>query len=119
MNADDRDDTRLERLLRAVRAEAEPALWTRVRARIEARERTPAWLRWSMRPAALAVSMALFLATAGLTMALVRPVEMSAATNAATLTEALIGADDDAVSFGEAVTSATTGGAVRDTGGHR
>ena len=120
MNADDRDDVRLERLLRAVRAEAEPALWTRVRARIEARERIPSWVRWSMQPAALevvAISMALFLATAGLTMALVRPVAMSTPTNAATLTEALIGADDDAMALGDAVTRPATGGAARDTGG--
>jgi hypothetical protein len=69
-----------------------------------------------MRPAALAVSMALFIATAGVTMALVRPVAMSTATNAATLTEALIGADDDAVTLDDSATGTGASGAVRDTG---
>jgi hypothetical protein len=58
------DDPELSRLLRAVRADADPALWTRVRARIEARQQVPTLVRWAMRPAALAASLALFAAVA-------------------------------------------------------
>ena len=48
------DEIQLTRLLQAVRADADPALWTRVRARIEARRRLPALLALAMRPAASA-----------------------------------------------------------------
>ena len=55
---EEREDERLTRLLAAVHADAEPALWTRVRARIEAGERVPRWESWLMRPAALGASLA-------------------------------------------------------------
>ena len=58
------EDPELTRLLSAVRADADPALWTRVRARIEARQHLPALVRWAMRPAALAVSLTLLAAVA-------------------------------------------------------
>jgi hypothetical protein len=78
MSHDERDaDERLSRLLASVRAEADPALWTRVRARIAAgeRARVPAWLGWSMRPAALGASFALLAAavTVSLTMVATTP----------------------------------------------
>jgi hypothetical protein len=62
----DREDQRLARLLRAVRADADPSVWTRARARLEAREagRAPAWLAWAMRPAALGVSLGLLAVSA-------------------------------------------------------
>src|SRR5262245_15041881 len=66
----DRDDERLSRLMRAVRADADPALWTRVRARLEAGERDavarPQWLQWLARPAALATASLLLVITAGI-----------------------------------------------------
>jgi hypothetical protein len=74
MTHDDRDeDARLSRLLAAVRADAEPALWTRVRARIEARERDrgPAWLAWLERPVALGASFALLAAAVATSLTLV------------------------------------------------
>ena len=60
------EDPEITRLLRAVRADRDPALWTRVRARIEARQRQPLLLRWAMRPAALGASLALFVAVTAL-----------------------------------------------------
>ena len=64
-------DRTLSRMLAAVGADAEPALLTRARARIAARAARPALLRWAMRPAALGASMAIFVASAGLSFALV------------------------------------------------
>jgi hypothetical protein len=61
------EDDRLTALLSCVRADAEPAVWTRVRARLEARgrERAGGWLAWLARPVALGASLAVFvLATA-------------------------------------------------------
>jgi len=66
----DHEDVRIGRLLRAVRADADPALWTRVRARIEARRSLPALLAFAMRPAALAASFALLVASASLAIVL-------------------------------------------------
>ena len=64
MIGDDDRDSWITKRLRAVRADADPALWTRVRARIEARERARAagWIGWLMRPAALGGSLALLAA---------------------------------------------------------
>src|SRR5258705_11374833 len=64
------EDVRLTRLLGAVRADADPALWTRVRARALAGPRVPGMLAWAMRPAALAASLGLFLASAALALVL-------------------------------------------------
>ncbi len=66
-----REDEQLDRLLASVRADAEPALWTRVRARIEAAERRPRWLAWSMRPAALAAALSLLVVSVVASVALV------------------------------------------------
>jgi hypothetical protein len=57
-------------LLRAVRAEADPVLWTRARARIE-QHRPSGVLGWLMRPAALAASMAALVLSVGLSAFLV------------------------------------------------
>ena len=74
----------------AVGAEAEPALMTRARARIEARERRPFLVRWAMRPAALGASFALFVASAGLSLALISNAPGSEAGESTTLIESLL-----------------------------
>ena len=89
MNDKDLDRT-LSRMLAAVGAEAEPALWTRARARIEARERRPFLVRWAMRPAALGASFALFVASAGLSLALISNAPGSESVEGATLIESLL-----------------------------
>jgi len=89
MNEKDLDRT-LSRMLAAVGAGAEPALMTRARARIEARERRPFLVRWAMRPAALGASVALFVASAGLSLALISNAPDSAAGESATLIESLL-----------------------------
>jgi hypothetical protein len=89
MNGEDLDRT-LSRMLAAVGAEAEPALMTRARARIEARERRPFLVRWAMRPAALGASFALFVASAGLSLALISNAPGSETGESATLIESLL-----------------------------
>jgi hypothetical protein len=64
-------DRKLSRMLAAVGADAEPALMTRARARIEARAAKPLLVRWAMRPAALGVSFVLLVASVGLSLTLV------------------------------------------------
>lgn len=71
MSDDGRQDERLARLLASVRADADPVLWTRVRARIEARERAPRWQAWLMRPAALGTAFAVFAVAMATSVALV------------------------------------------------
>jgi hypothetical protein len=87
----ERDDDRAIELLRAARAEIDPALWTRTRARLEAR-RASGFLAWLMRPAALAASMAALVLSIGVSAFLVlhsepRSTTSSSATN---LADALI-----------------------------
>ena len=117
MHDDEPDDPRLTRLLQAVRADADPALWTRVRARIEARPRVPGLLAWAMRPVALGASVALFLASmAG---ALVLATDSSVAgEDYATLTEALV-AERDADTATAPATLAPESGAAQDSGSSR
>jgi hypothetical protein len=112
------DDPELSRWLRAVRADADPALWTRVRARIESRQRVPALLRWAMRPAALAASFALFIATGALGLVLATGATGEAGEEYASLGEALL-AERDAEISGQAMTPAPGPGAASDTGGAR
>jgi len=66
----DRNDDKPIELLSAVRAEADPVLWTRARARIEA-HRPSGFIAWLMRPAALAASMAALVLSVGLSAFLV------------------------------------------------
>lgn len=58
MSDHDRNDERLARLIAATRAEADPAVLMRARARIAAMVAPgePAWVRWLARPATLALS---------------------------------------------------------------
>ena len=90
MNRDDDLDRELSRMLKAVGADAEPALLTRARARIEARARQPLLLRWAMRPAALGASLAVFVASAGLSFALISSSPWTATGESATLMESLL-----------------------------
>jgi hypothetical protein len=94
------DDDRLVRMIRATRAEADPFLWTRVRARIEARERVPRPLRWLVRPTALAVSAALLVVALGVSWALIPGTAARADGDTTTVIEALLadanGATDEA-----------------------
>ncbi len=111
------EDIRLTRLLRAVRAEADPALWTRARARIESRPRVPALLAWAMRPAALAASLALLLAAAALALLLASGGTLSGGEEYATLGEALLAERDaEAATTTPAVPAPPPAGAVRDSG---
>lgn len=91
---DDEQDRRIARLLGSVRADADPALWTRARARIESRERAAArgWLGWLMRPAALGGSLALLAAAVATSAVLVitAPRSTSTSGSADTLEDALV-----------------------------
>jgi hypothetical protein len=117
MTTHDDDEIRLTRLLRAVQADADPALWTRVRARALERPRVPALLRWAMRPAALAASLALFLASAALALVLASGSGESGE-DYATLGDALI-AERDAEVATPAAASQPSAGAAHDSGSGR
>ncbi len=83
-------DERLSLMLGAASADADPALMTRVRARIAARERVPRLLRWTMRPAALGASLALLVACAGLSLLLVASAPMTVTAEDESLIDALL-----------------------------
>jgi hypothetical protein len=94
MRDDERDD-RITKLLGAVHADAEPALWTRALARIEEREHPPArgWVAWLMRPAALGGSLALLAVAIATSLALVASAPRATTTSttgAETLEDALV-----------------------------
>ena len=112
---EDDEELGLTRLLRAVRADADPALWARVRARVIARPRVPPLLAWAMRPAALAASLALFLASAALALVLASGTGGATGEEYATLGEALV-AERDAEGVTPPVTAQPTSGAARDSG---
>ena len=118
MRLDDHDeDPELSRLLRAVRADADPVLWTRVRARAEARPRAGGLLAWAMRPAALAASLALLIAAAALALMLGTGTgtQASGGDDYATLGEALL-AERDAEIVSPPTSQPPAGGAARDSG---
>lgn len=71
MHDESERERRLSRLLRATRADADPALWTRARARIESRARAPWLLAWATRPAALGMALATLVVASGLSLLLV------------------------------------------------
>ncbi|MGH7731764.1 MAG: hypothetical protein ACRENJ_11010 [Candidatus Eiseniibacteriota bacterium] len=114
----DDEDPRLIRMLRAVKADADPALWTRVRARIEARPRVPALLAWAMRPAALAVSLALLVATSAMAVFLSAGSSVATGEDYATLTDALIAERDAEVGARESAPGPAKG-AASDSGSGR
>ena len=115
MNREDLD-RELSRMIAAVKADAEPALLTRARARIEARAGRPALLAWAMRPAALGASFVLFVVSAGLSFALIANVPSEAGENG-TLMESLLaerGIDDGSAALG---TPAADTSSAPDSGG--
>ena len=114
MNRDDDLDRELSRMLQAVGADAEPALLTRARARIEARARQPLLLRWAMRPAALGASLAVFVASAGLSFALISSASWTATGESATLMESLL--EERGIETGALVTPEAEPGAEADSG---
>lgn len=109
------EDLRLTRLLRAPRADAEPALWTRVRARIESRRRMPRLLVWAMRPVALAASFGLFAVSAAVALAVAGRTPVASRVEYATLADALL-AERDADLATPSTPGAPGDGAVRDSG---
>jgi hypothetical protein len=109
------EDIRLTRLVRAVRADADPALWTRVRARALARPRPSGVLAWAMRPAALAASLALLLASAGLALVLASGTAASTDEEYATLGDVLL-AERDAEAAAPPPTAPPQSGAAGDSG---
>lgn len=115
---EDDEDIRLTRLLQAVRADADPVLWTRVRARAIARPRVPWLLAWAMRPAALAASLVLFLASAALALVLASGTTVSTGEEYATLGDALL-AERDAEAAVPPATTQPQSEAARDTGSGR
>lgn len=115
----DDEDPGLTRMLRAVRADGDPALWTRVRARIEARPRVPAPLAWAMRPAALGASLALLVASACLALMLSTGPSVGTSEEYASLGDALIAERDAEIVTAENAPEAETspaGSAAGDSG---
>jgi hypothetical protein len=121
-------DEDLSKLLSAVRADADPALWTRVRSRLATRERAGAagWLAWAMRPAALGASLAVFAGALAVSAALVATAPQTTTVDSySSLTEALV-ADIDGTAAAPAAPAATPAapaapapGATSDSGGVR
>ena len=93
MNDRRRDpDERLASWLRQSRAEPDPALWLRARARLEATPVGLGWLNWLTRPAALATSVAALVVATTLSYGLIagtRDVSF-ASDNDTSLTDALL-----------------------------
>ena len=84
-------DERLAKLMRAARAEVEPMLWTRVRARLEASEEPRGLIAWLMRPVALAASVAVLVLASLLSVNMLSDAALSARyAQASGLTEALV-----------------------------
>ena len=106
----------LSRMLAAVGAEAEPALLTLALARIAARAARPFFVRWAMRPAALGASMAIFVASAGLSFALVAGAPETQTGEATTLIESLL--EEEGVEDG-VTPPAVEPGSAADSGGAR
>jgi len=86
----DDEDRTLTDILRSVRAEPDPVLWTRARARLEAGERVGGFLGWLMRPAALASSMAALALSVALSTTLVLNTEPKVSTTETNLSDALL-----------------------------
>ena len=107
-------DEKLSRLLAATRAAVEPALMTRVRARLAARERESGVLAWLARPAALAASVATLLVAAGVGAVLVNDLRMAGQHQVTTLIEELVTEPASTAPAGAA--GATTSPVSSDTG---
>ena len=117
------EDPELTRLLHAVRADRDPALWTRVRARIEARQHQPWLLRWAMRPAAHGASLALFVAVTTLALTLGTGGSVTSGDTYTSIADALVDERDSEVQSEPATPApapvTATPGAASDTGAAR
>lgn len=107
-------DDELARLLAASQAEAEPALLTRVRARLAARERESGVLAWLGRPMALAASLAILLVAAGVGAVLVSDLGTAGQYQVTSLTEELLTENTGTTATGAA--GGTSSPVSRDTG---
>jgi len=87
-----REEALLARVLGAARAEADPEVLARARARIAEVGEVPSPLRWLGTPAALATAITLFVVVAGLSLALTRN-DTSSGRESTSLVSALIGDD--------------------------
>jgi hypothetical protein len=114
-----RDDD-LDKLLGAVRADAEPAVWARARARIEARRGAGGWLAWAMRPAALGASLAVFVGALAVSAALVATAPRTLSDGSSeNLTEALVADLSGPAAAGETPAPALPPASTPDSGGTR
>jgi len=119
---DEERDERIARLLGAVRAEAEPALWTRVCTRIEERERAQprGWVAWLMRPAALGGSLAMLGIALIASAALVVTAPRSLSTTAAeSLEDALVAELESHAAASGAAAGVRAPGIATDSGASR
>lgn len=121
MSANERDgrDTRIERLLGATHASANPVVLTRARARIAARASAgePAWLRFLGRPVALAAACGLLVVSLGVSISVIRS-DRNLRTVAATTNTSLVAAllDDDGT-YGIPTSTVGESGAAGDSNG--
>ncbi len=109
-----REDDRLDALLSAVRAEPDPRVWTRARARLAAEREEPRWVTWLGRPVTLAASAAMLVVALGGSL-LLQPAGGSTA-DATTLTDQLL-AERGAASADELGGTAQAADAAGDSGG--
>lgn len=110
MSGHDRQDERLARLLASVRADADPALWTRVRARIETGERAPRWQAWLMRPAALGAAFSMLVLAMVASLALVATAPRTLTASADDLTDALVAELNETTASNPALVPGDSGG---------
>ena len=111
MNEFDPVDDRLVRVLAASRATVDDAVLVRARARLAGAPEAAGPLGWLGTPAALVTACALFVAVAGVSIAVVG--SESSATRETTLVSALVGDDG---SYGLPTAGTTTAGGNTDSG---
>lgn len=109
-----REDDRLDALLSAVRAEPDPRVWTRTRARLAAGREEPRWVAWLGRPVTLAASAAMLVMALGGSLLLL-PAGGSTV-EATSFTDQLL-AERGAASADELNGTTPAAGAVSDSGG--
>lgn len=118
MTHDDPRDERVARLLAASRAEANPAVLARARARLAARERAPGVVVWLGRPAALAGAGALFALCVAGTFVVARQAGTSATATETSLLASVLGEEDLGLPIDVNATGAAgESGAAGDSGG--
>lgn len=114
MNADQRQDERIARLLAASRTSANPAVLARAQARLAARDaEEPAWVGWLGRPSALIAACALLVMSCAVSFTILRADRVTAASASTSLVSALL--DDDG-SYGLPTSANGTTGSTLDSG---